>query len=195
MKGITFVALLGLLFLAAPEGRGQKHYLSTDLLSPAMRRHGAVRYERFFSSGNSMGLRFELGRYFYDKSYDFGQLDWTKRIGGYGFTPEYRKYWQHKSRLNRPVGPFWGVYGKYFHGRYTQKFDDVAEVDVTQDFVAAGVGGLLGFKYKHPDQMWFVEGLGGLGWGYTGLTSFEYEMFPNQVILWRIELSVGYSFW
>ncbi len=146
-------------------------------------------------NGASLNFRFETGRYYFKKNFDFNQETWQKKISGFAITPEYRNYWETRSRLNRPVGPFWGIYGKYFSGWYEQDFNDPVEYDVKQTFFAAGLGGVLGYKYKHPDKMWFFETLGGLGWGYSGLKKFEYESFPNQALLWRIELSIGYSFW
>jgi len=129
-----------------------------------------------------------------DKGFDFEQLNWNKRIIGVGFIPEYRYYFRYRSNLNRPRGFFAGGYlvGRYFDYEQDFKFDEFQ--DIKEYKYAAGGGALLGYKYKKHYSKFYAEALLGIGLGYIELINYESDFLPDQYLLSRLEISVGYAF-
>jgi hypothetical protein len=83
----------------------------------------------------------------------------------------------------------------YYQQDYTTYFNNLEDVDdISEETIAIGGGGVLGYKFKQPDSKLYFEVLGGAGWGATHFVEFTADDLPDQYLLWRVEFSVGYAF-
>lgn len=190
MKNIFLFILLTFFSLSAFT---QNYFIKTDALGPFINNPFVFSLEKNNGKSSSFVLNLEGGWYLRDKTTDFGQITWKKRIVGFGIMPEYRYYLRYRSNLNKPVGVFFGGYGRILRLWYKQDFID-ATLDIKEVSYAGGLGALAGYKYKKPYSKYYFEILTGYGIGYADIKNFDNDFFADQYLLWRIEFSVGYTF-
>ena len=195
MKRYIFAILIIGLLATFSKTSAQNTFIKTDFLGPLIENPFLVGIEFNKRKPGSFLINFEYGTYMRDKGEDFGQVTWRKRIVGFGIIPEYRRYLRYTSNLNKPVGIFVGGYARLFNLDYKQNFTDNSIVDdVEEKKWAGGLGLELGYKYKKPYKKLYAEVLVGAGFGYIDFDSFDNDYFPDQYLLARIELCVGYAF-
>lgn len=190
-KIFTFILLV---LITTSGAHSQDHFLKTNLVGPAFNRPFNLGFEINKKKPHSFVFTVEGGWYMRDKAQKFEQLYWKKRITGAGFIPEYRYYFNYRSRLNKPVGLFAGGYlvGRYLE--YLQNYDSPAVPDVYEESFAYGCGALIGYKFKDPASKIYFEALLGVGLGYIEIANYESDFLPDQHLLSRFEISVGYTF-
>ncbi len=193
---------LGLLILSIwffSNAIAQQNFLRTDLLGPLINSPFSISFERNFDSANSLVFSAEGGYYMRDKTSLFGQPYWTKQIVGFGGMLEWRNYLRYRSVMSRPVGIFTGVYARAIQLNYTQDYttawNNAGEPDITEGTLGIGGGAVLGYKYKKPYSRLYFETLIGIGWGSLNFDQYSRDDFPDQHLLWRAEISIGYSFY
>lgn len=177
----------------------QYDFVRLDLVGPITTFKFGLGYEKMLAFDRTIIINGDFGKYMSDSQTGIdGQPFWTKSLTGWSIFPEYRIYPYANSYNRRPQGLFYGIYARYMNLFYKQNFDIKYEMqgmnDVTQNARLYGLGATLGFKYRKMDNHLYGEALLGLGWGYSTLTAFKYENVPNESLLWRYELSIGYTF-
>jgi len=191
MKNLFFSIFLILFSLSA---FSQNYFIKTDILGPVISKPFVFSFEKNNGTPNSFVLNIEGGWYMRDKTVDFSQLKWKKRILGFGIMPEYRYYFRYRSKLNKPVGFFAGGYGRINRLWYKQDFTDNNIPDIKEVNYIGGLGGLVGYKYKRPYSKYYFEVLAGYGLGIADIKNYDNDYFSDQHLLWRLEVSVGYAF-
>lgn len=194
MKKYFIIFLIAGLLYSITDGNAQNTFIKTDVLGPLIENPFLIGIEWNKRKPGSFVLNIEGGFYMRDKGVDFGQVTWKKKITGFGIIPEYRRYLRYTSNLNKPVGVFAGVYGRLFNLKYTQDFEDSSKEDITESHLAGGIGLEFGYKYKKPYQKFFAEALCGAGMGVINFDNFNNDYLPDQYLLFRLELSIGYAF-
>lgn len=195
MKQIKFLLIALLIVGAGKSAAAQFDFIKTDVLGPFLNNPFQISYERNFNSANSFLISAEGGWYMRDEATKLGQPFWEKQITGFGGILEYRRYLVYTGRMSRPVGLFAGVYARGIYATYAMdvasKFEDAANQDVKESTLLVGGGPALGYKYKKPYSPFFVEVLGGIGWGMADFQKYSADDLPDQYFLWRFELSIG----
>jgi hypothetical protein len=195
MQRIRLLFLVLVMLGSAKAASAQFDFIKTDVLGPFVNNPFQVSYERNFNSANSFLISAEGGWYMRDEASKFGQPFWEKKITGYGGILEYRRYLLYTGRMSRPVGLFTGVYARGIMATYTldvmAAFEDPANQDAKETTLLVGGGPILGYKYKKPYSPFFVEVLGGIGWGMADFKKYSADDLPDQYFLWRWELSIG----
>lgn len=195
MKKYFIILFLAGLMATITESNAQQFFIKTDLLGPLVENPFLIGFEINKRKPGSFVLNIEGGHYMRDKGVDFGQITWKKKIAGFGVIPEYRRYFQYTSNLNKPVGVFAGVYGRLFNLKYTQDFEDNSTYDdVSERKWAGGLGLEIGYKYKKPYRHFYGEVLLGAGMGVIDFVNFDNDYFPDQYLLARFGISIGYAF-
>lgn len=195
MKKYFIILILAGLMATITESNAQNVFIKTDVLGPLVENPFLIGLEINKRKPGSFIFNIEGGYYIRDKGVDFGQITWKKKITGFGVIPEYRRYFQYTSNLNKPVGFFAGVYGRLFNLKYTHDYEDNSTYDdVSERHWAGGLGLDIGYKYKKPYKHFFAEVLVGAGMGVINFDNFDNDYFPDQYLLSRFELTIGYAF-
>ncbi|MEA3443160.1 MAG: DUF3575 domain-containing protein [Bacteroidota bacterium] len=171
----------------------QHIYIKTDILGPLVENPFSIGFEKNNRKPGSFVISLEGGYYMRDKGYDFEQVNWRKKITGFGIVPEYRRYLRYTSNMNRPKGVFIGTYAKILKLKYTQEWE-TSKADVTEKNWAFGIGLNAGYKYKKPYSHFFMEAVLGAGIGVIDFDNFDNDYFPDHFLLARFEFCIGYAF-
>jgi hypothetical protein len=188
-----------LIVLSLAKVFSQDYFIRVDLIGPLATQKFNTGFEINISDSRAFIINADLGRYMHDAQSMNGQPFWNKSLTGFSIFPEYRFYPFSNSFNQRPQGMFYGLYARYMNLFYMLDYEKVYEIqqgkqDITETAHLFGLGTDIGYKLRKMDGRFYFEILAGLGWGYSTLKNFKYDSFPNESLLWRYELSVGYCF-
>jgi len=188
----------GLILIILFQVHSQDNFIRIDLVSPVASRKFGLGYERSNVPGRSIIFNIDFNRYMHDEQLENNQPFWEKNLTGYSIFPEYRFYPFSNSFNQRPQGLFYGVYTRFMNLFYMQDYDieheKIGYKDIKEHAYIYGLGATFGYKYRKMDGRFYFETLVGAGWGYSTLKNFHLDSFPDESLLWRYELSVGYCF-